>query len=206
MNSKNKDIVMEIKPFSDVTLFHGHVCPGSALGYQAAKAGLKELSGERSQDEEILAIVENDSCAVDAIQVVTGCTFGKGNLIFFDFGKQAYSFASRDSGEAVRVSMKSSFDMNKLEPKLAEIRQKISKGGANQDEKEELGRLMREVSKKVLKLPPEDIFDVKKVKITIPPKASMHPSVECSECGEMVSEHRVRVKNGLNVCIPCFEK
>jgi formylmethanofuran dehydrogenase subunit E len=206
MNSKNKDIVMEIKPFSDVTLFHGHVCPGSALGYQAAKAGLKELSGERSQDEEIIAIVENDSCAVDAIQVVTGCTFGKGNLIFFDFGKQAYTFASRDTGEAVRVSMKSSFDMNKLEPKLAEIRQKVSKGGANQDEKEELGKLMGKVSKKVLELPPEDIFDVNKVEIKIPPKASMHPSLECSVCGEIVSEHRVRVKNGLNVCIPCFEK
>ena len=46
MKSKKEDIVMEIKPFSDVTMFHGHVCPGSALGYQAAKAGLKELSGE----------------------------------------------------------------------------------------------------------------------------------------------------------------
>ena len=86
MKNKNNNVIMEIKPFSDVTDFHGHVCPGSALGYQAAKAGLKELSGERSQDEEIITIVENDSCAVDAIQVLTGCTFGKGNLIFFDFG------------------------------------------------------------------------------------------------------------------------
>lgn len=206
MKNENRDIIMEIKPFSDVTSFHGHVCPGSALGYQAAKAGLKELSGERSQDEEIFAIVENDSCAVDAIQVVTGCTFGKGNLIFFDFGKQAYTFASRESGKAVRVAMKSSFDMNKLEPKLAEIRQKVVKGQATPDEKEELTKLMGTISKKVLELPPEDIFDIQRVEIELPPKASMHPSVECSECGEMVSEHRVRIKNGVNVCIPCFEK
>ena len=71
--------------------------------------------------------MENDSCAVDAIQVVTGCTFGKGNLIFFDFGKQSYTFASRDSGEAVRVSMKSNFDMNKLEPKLAKFAKKLQR-------------------------------------------------------------------------------
>lgn len=205
MDKKQEKISMEIKPFTDVTQFHGHICPGSALGYQAARAGLKELSTERSQDEEIIAVVENDSCAVDAIQVVTGCTFGKGNLIFFDFGKQVYTFVSRDSGKAVRVSMKSSFDMNKLEPKLNPLRQKISKGTAFQDEKADLGKLMEKVSQKVLKLPPEEIFDVKKVEISLPPKARMYPSVECSKCGEMVSEHRVRIKEGSNVCIPCFE-
>lgn len=205
MDSKQEKISMEIKPFTDVTQFHGHVCPGSALGYQAARAGLKELSHESSQDEEIIAVVENDSCAVDAIQVVTGCTFGKGNLIFFDFGKQAYTFASRDSGKAVRVSMKSSFDMNKLEPKLAELRQKVSKGLANPDDKAELGRLMKEVSQKVLEFPSEEIFDVNKVEITIPPKASMYTSMKCSECGEMVSEHRSRLKNGKVVCIPCLD-
>ena len=196
---------MELKPFSEVTKFHGHICPGSALGYQAARSGLEKLSQGRSSDEEIIAVVENDSCAVDAIQVVTGCTFGKGNLIFFDFGKQAYTFASRDSGEAVRVSMKSSFDMNKIEPKLAELRQKVSGSMANQDDKAELGRLMKEVSQKVLELPPEEIFDVKKVEIILPPKARMYPSKECSECGEMVSEHRSRLKDGKVVCIPCLD-
>lgn len=205
MDNKQKKIFMEIKPFSDVTKFHGHVCPGSALGYQASRLGLKELSQGRSPDEEIIAVVENDSCAVDAIQVVTGCTFGKGNLIFFDFGKQAYTFASRDSGEAVRVSMKDSFDMNKLEPKLAELRQKVSKGMANPDDKVELGRLMKEVSQKVLEFPAEEIFDVNKVEITLPPKASMYSSMKCSECGEILSEHRSRLKNGKVVCIPCSE-
>ncbi len=206
MDTKQETNLIELKPFSDVTNFHGHICPGSALGYQAAKAGLQELSQGRSPDEEIIAIVENDSCAVDAIQVVTGCTFGKGNLIFFDFGKQSYTFASRDNGEAVRVSMKSNFDINKLEPKLAKIRQRVSNGVASKEEKVELGKLMEEVSQKVLAIPPEEIFNVEKVEIELPPKASMHPSVECSECGEMVSEHRVRVKKGVNICIPCFEK
>lgn len=65
--------------------FHGHLCPGLALGYRVAKAALRELKAERPRDEELVAIVENDSCAADAIQFITGATFGKGNLIFRDY-------------------------------------------------------------------------------------------------------------------------
>jgi len=67
--------------------FHGHHCPGLALAYRVAKAALREFGAGRPQDEELVAVVENDSCAADAIQFITGCTFGKGNLIFHDFGK-----------------------------------------------------------------------------------------------------------------------
>ncbi|MCL4536163.1 MAG: formylmethanofuran dehydrogenase subunit E family protein, partial [Nitrospirae bacterium] len=68
-----------MKSFDDVVKFHGHSCPGLALGYRVGVAAVKELNMENiSEDEEVVAIVENDSCAVDAIQVLTGCTFGKG--------------------------------------------------------------------------------------------------------------------------------
>ena len=73
--------------FDDAVKFHGHACPGLAIGYRVANLALKELGG-RARDEELVAIVENNSCAVDAIQLICGCTFGKGNLIFKDFGKQ----------------------------------------------------------------------------------------------------------------------
>ena len=33
-----------MKPFSEVTKFHGHICPGSAIGYKAAEAGLTNLN------------------------------------------------------------------------------------------------------------------------------------------------------------------
>lgn len=59
------------------------------------KLGLRELYSSRSSDVEIVVVVENDTCAVDALQVVTGCTMGKGNLIFHDYGKQAYIFIER---------------------------------------------------------------------------------------------------------------
>lgn len=58
---------------------------------------------EGSQDEELVCISENDACGVDAIQVITGCTAGKGNLIFHMTGKEAYSFYCRKSGKSIRL-------------------------------------------------------------------------------------------------------
>ena len=88
----------------EVIQFHGHLCPGLALGYRVAKAALRELKADRPQDEELVAIVENDSCAVDAIQFITGCTFGKGNLIFRDYGKHVYTLFNRRTNQGVRIS------------------------------------------------------------------------------------------------------
>ncbi|NTV15797.1 MAG: formylmethanofuran dehydrogenase, partial [Desulfobulbaceae bacterium] len=85
--------------FEDAARFHGHTCPGLAFGFRVARVAIRELGLSRAEDEELVAVVENDSCAVDAIQVLTGCTFGKGNLIFRDHGKQVYTFFKRATGE-----------------------------------------------------------------------------------------------------------
>ncbi len=193
----------DIIPFSEVTKFHGHVCPGSAMGYHAAKIAIKELSSDRSVDEEFLAIVENDSCSVDAIQVVTGCTFGKGNLIFKDHGKHVYTFVNRGTGNALRISLKK--DIAQIDPDFAIIRKKaFSKSGTEQD-KLEFEKKKDELSKKILEMPDEELFKIEHVEIEIPQEARIFPSVKCSKCGEMVAEHRARVENGNFVCIPCFE-
>lgn len=47
--------------------------------------------GAHARDEEVVAAMEPDMCGVDAIQFLTGCTFGKGNLIDLDVGKNACS-------------------------------------------------------------------------------------------------------------------
>src|SRR5574337_379297 len=88
----------------DTIQFHGHLCPGLALGYRVAKAALRELHADRPHDEELVAVVENDSCAADAVQFITGCTFGKGNLIFRDYGKHVYTFYNLRTGQCIRVS------------------------------------------------------------------------------------------------------
>ena len=85
----------------EVISFHGHFCPGILIGYRAALAGLRHLGVQRVEDEQLVAIVETDACGVDAVQYVTGCTFGKGNLIFRDWGKHVFSFARRADGRMV---------------------------------------------------------------------------------------------------------
>jgi len=70
---------MQSDDFKRCVEFHGHICPGLSIGYRAALAGMDRLNEERAPDEEIVAIVETDACSADAVQVLTGCTFGKGS-------------------------------------------------------------------------------------------------------------------------------
>jgi len=200
MEDSNK---LNILPFSDVTKFHGHVCPGSAIGYRAAEIAINELSTTRSTDEEFLAIVENDSCSVDAIQVVTGCTFGKGNLIFKDYGKQNYTFVNRNTGDALRLSLNKG--INEMYPQFDSLRKKAFSKSATKENKIEFEKSKDKFSKAILDMPINELFKVEHVKIKIPPKARIFDSHKCFKCGEFVSEHRARLENGNIVCIPCFE-
>lgn len=90
-------------PWAEVVEFHGHSCGGLTLGFRAALLAMNKLGITRDIDEELILIAETDSCGVDAFQVLTGCTFGKGNLIFRDYGKHAFTLGRRSDGKAVRV-------------------------------------------------------------------------------------------------------
>ena len=83
---------MEINDLMEkASRFHGHICPGLAIGVLAAKY-LLDNGFKYSPNEEVVAVVENDNCSVDAIQSLMGCTYGKGNLIHQDYGKLNYNF------------------------------------------------------------------------------------------------------------------
>lgn len=192
----------DIKSFEEAVEFHGHVCPGLAVGYRAATVALDELFSGRAEDEELVCIAENDACSIDGVQVVTGCTFGKGNLIFRDHGKQVYTFILRDGSDAIRISQKAEFTMNTA-PGASELMKKFSSGEATEEEKELYFRHRAEMKDNYLNLPVDEIFEVRHVKAVIPEKARLFNSVRCAECGEMVSESRARVKDGKFVCIPC---
>lgn len=73
--------ILDSEDFKRCEAFHGHVCPGLSIGFRVAKAAMERFGENRSEDEEIVAIVETNACCVDAVQVLTGCTFGKGNFI-----------------------------------------------------------------------------------------------------------------------------
>ncbi|MCR4962398.1 MAG: formylmethanofuran dehydrogenase [Firmicutes bacterium] len=83
--------------------FHGHVCGGLAIGYQAARYAAALMGADFSRDEELVCVAENDACGIDAIQVLLGCSVGKGNLLFHMRGKQAFSFYDRRGGKSFRL-------------------------------------------------------------------------------------------------------
>ena len=191
--------------FQAVTEFHGHICPGTIIGYRAAQIAVREFSSKRSVDEELIAIVENDSCSVDAIQVVTGCTMGKGNLIFKDYGKHVYTFVDRETGEALRISLRNSVNLELMDPTWSRLRRKVTSGSATSNDQLDFRKRTDMIAEKLMNMPEADLFNVKHIEIAdVPKRARIFRSVLCQKCGELVSEHRVRLKNGETMCIPCF--
>ncbi len=179
--------------------FHGHMCPGIAYGYRAAQAALNAF-GSRSVDEEIVAVVENDSCSVDAIQVMTGCTFGKGNLIFKDLGKQAYTFFNRTTGEGFRISVEYKYEES---PEDKAVWERFSSGDRSPEVVKQIQELKARKAEEILTAEEEQVLKIRPVEIPPPPRARLYPSVRCEKCGEKVMETRIRNMEGKKLCIPC---
>ncbi|MCL7487080.1 MAG: FmdE family protein [Desulfobulbaceae bacterium] len=165
--------------YDEIVRFHGHECPGLAIGYRMAGAAIDELGSLRAADEELVAIVENDACGVDALQCLTGCTFGKGNLLFRDYGKQVYTVYSRKSRVGVRVL----FHGREIPDEIRQDRSALADW--------------------ILNAPVESILSVTSASAPEPEPAKIRRSVRCSVCGEDVMETRVREVGGQPVCIPC---
>ena len=192
--------------FDDVVGFHGHACPGLAIGYRVARVALQEL-GDKAKDEELVAVVENNSCAVDAIQAMAGCTFGKGNLIFKDYGKQVYTFIRRPSGEAVRIAVT-------WEPPSAEAEtpaekamwQRYSEGDRSAEVMAVVQARKSRKMRMILEAPASDLFDIRHMTVALPGPARIYPTLSCDLCHEKVMEPRTRKVGNQILCIPCAEK
>ena len=181
--------------------FHGHLCPGLALGYRVAKAALRELNADRPRDEELVAIVENDSCAADAVQFITGATFGKGNLIFRDYGKHVYTFFNRRTNHGVRISEDyRGFDNDN---RFSELKKRQEAG---EDVSRERQAYLMEKAAAILAADEKEIMTITPVATPPPHEARIRGSLRCAICGEKFMESRGRVKNGKIVCIPCSEQ
>ena len=168
--------------YADIIKFHGHSCPGLAIGFRLASAAMNALGATRSDDEELFAVVESDACGVDALQCLSGCTFGKGNLIFRDYGKHAYSLFSRVRRQGVRVVFHG----------------KGIPAGLRGDRPAFALRIMAE---------PEDaIVSVTRIPYEELQTAQVRTSVVCVVCDEPVMETRVRETENGPVCIPCAER
>jgi len=183
--------------------FHGHSCPGLAIGIRASEVALQKF--EKAPDEEVVAVVETDMCAVDAVQFLTGCTFGKGNLIHLDYGKTAFSFYRRADEKGIRVVMRPE-PPEEADEEMTGLQKKKTAGQPLTHEEEMLwARARTSRIERIMSAKLEDLFDVQTAEGPIPKKARILESLTCEACGEKVMETRTRRFKGMTLCLPCFE-
>ena len=140
-----------MKTWQDCVAFHGHECGGLTIGYKASLYAIELLNLEFSEDEQVVCIAENDACGVDAVQVMLGCSVGKGNLLFHIVGKQAFNFYNRKTGASVRLM---------LNPKPE-------------------GMTREESFAYYQGCAPEEMFQVKEATLSLPEKARLFESYTC---------------------------
>lgn len=165
--------------------FHGHWCPGLAIGIRASEKALSELG--HSSDEEIVTIAETDFCGVDAVQFLTGCTLGKGNLIIREYGKAAFNFYRRSDGRSFRIILRAPEEFYEGERAFADLAH-------------------HEKATIILQAELDRLFITDKPAEPIPPAASIKSNVKCDICGEPFMETKARTIGGKLLCIPCYEK
>ena len=184
---------------------HGHYCPGLAMGVIASQDALVKTGAISDGLEKIIALVEINSCFVDGIQFVTGCTMGNNSLIYRDIGKTAFSLLKRD-GTSIRYSQKNNYrdELNRLFPNFNKFFKKVVIEN-NRDETavKLFKKNARELSFKLLEWDIDKIYDIKEVKLGLPPYAPIRDSVICRKCGEKIVKEK-EINEGDNVfCASC---
>ncbi|MCE5258624.1 MAG: tRNA (N6-threonylcarbamoyladenosine(37)-N6)-methyltransferase TrmO [Chloroflexi bacterium] len=173
-------MALTAQQIADTVAFHGHLCPGLAWGMRISEAALAVL-GARDVDEELIAVVETDNCAVDAIQFLMGCTFGKGNLRYLDRGQNIFTFARRADGRAVRISRNPAWQM--------------PEGALDQSAH----------TAAIMSAPAADLLLVEELADYIPPdKAQILPSRPCAACGQPTMASRLQTLAGRELCPACL--
>jgi formylmethanofuran dehydrogenase subunit E len=194
-NMRKSDISYE-----ECVAFHGHSCPGLLIGYRVGLAVGDRFFKGTAVDEELVAVVENDACCVDAIQLMTGCTFGKGNLIFKDYGKMVFTFYKRDIAQGIRIYA----DTSKIYSNDSRQRELMNQAQRTESEEAELQSLRAALMEQLHTQPAESFMTITAVHHILPPKARIFTNLVCSACGERVMESQIQSVNQTVWCQPCF--
>jgi len=187
--------------------FHGHKCPAMPSGLRAGAIAMNILGVKRAKDGELLVLLElGDShfatCFADGIQMITGCTFGKGNIKKLHYGKWGFTLVDLKSNKAIRISPRSeSMLANKNTDFFVNYR---TKGVPASKVPENIvsplvEKIMTREDKELFTI--GEIFEYEKVK-----KTGTFASFICDECNEMVVERYGRPYGEKKLCQPCYNK
>jgi len=183
---------------------HGHKCPAMPMGLRVGAAAMNGLGVERAKDSQLLALVElgDDHCATcfaDGVQMITGCTFGKGNIKKLHYGKWGVTLVDVATGRAVRVTPKSEAMLaNKQTEFFKEYREKgVPASKVPLD-------VVEPLVQRVMGAPDDMLLSVGKVfQYRIEHRPHSFSGLVCDECHEMVVEGYARIVGDKKVCIPC---
>ena len=186
---------------------HGHKCPAMPQGLRAGAAAMNKLGVERAKVSELIALVELGDhhcahCFADGVQMITGCTFGKGNIKQLNYGKFGLTLIDKATGRSVRVVPKADVQMQSKKTKFfTEYRMKGIPASKVPPE------FIEPLIDKVMNMPEDQLLNISEITpYELPKHPDVYSSFVCEECGDMVVESYARVFEGRKVCIPCQEK
>ncbi|MFB6343111.1 FmdE family protein [Saccharicrinis sp. FJH62] len=187
--------------------FHGHKCPAMPNGLRVGSAAMNALGVERTGDSALHAILdlgENHcaTCFADGIQVITGCTFGKGNIEKTHRGKWALTLIDKKTNRAVRVTPTAEAMLaNKKTSFFKDYREKGVPPTQVPDD------VVEPLVVKVMNAPEDKMMKISEV-FEYQWKQPVHSfnSFVCEECGEMTVMEYGRVKGDKKVCMECAAK
>ncbi|HEK86716.1 MAG TPA: tRNA CCA-pyrophosphorylase [Candidatus Aminicenantes bacterium] len=187
--------------------FHGHKCPAMPMGLRVGAAAMNALGVERAKDGQLVAMIElgDDHCATcfaDGIQVITGCTFGKGNIKKLNYGKWGLTLIDRQSGRAIRVVPKAEAMMIS---KKSEFMQNYRRKGIPASQVP--NSVVEPLIDLVMNAPEEQLLSIGEIFTQeLPAKKESFESFVCDICGEMTVEGYGRILGDKKVCQPCYDK
>ena len=166
--------------FADALAYHGHLCHGMVMGVRMARYGCRLLGIDDPRSyRDLVAYVEIDRCATDAVGVVCGITLGKRRLKWKDYGKLAATFVDLATGKAIRLAP----------------RPEVPHAGHDVDPIE----FWKDWTD-------ERLFTWAPVTVRIPVEDLPGPplnSVDCARCGESIKDCREVVVDGETLCRSC---
>jgi formylmethanofuran dehydrogenase subunit E len=175
--------------------FHTKRAPGIAIGVARVDLALEKLGPVK---DKLNAVCEGQSCLVDVLQNMTGCTYGNKYLrIAKDLGRFAFTLFDRYDGRGIRVYI----DIDKIDaektPELAKFftrtrSKEVKEGGPARAES--AIKVMNEFDSVG-----EQIIAWYPVKVLNPEKPPMYPAAQCAECHESF----LVLNQGETVCGAC---
>jgi formylmethanofuran dehydrogenase subunit E len=180
---------------------------GHAKWLTGAAAAMNKLGVNRTGDSALHAILdlgENHcaTCFADGVQVISGCTFGKGNITKTHKGKWGLTLIDKKTKRAVRVSPRAEA---MLQTKKTDFFKNYREKGVPPTKVPD--DVVQPLVEKVMNAPEVMIMNVSDVfeYNWQEPKHTFN-SFACEECGEMVVAEYARIKGDKHVCQDCAGK